>query len=182
MKAMAADRRCFCLTAGALVALTCATACATGDDASAWDEGVYHVTVELDTADPLSDSDNGDTSSTAMIADVLRDRLELKVYQYEDAVDVSCASAGFDLVVEMQAWVGAWSADLLLPERETCFYVFATILPDEVDIGADTDAESIYCSTTNTGDRSVRSEGGVEVSVDLDVACEWRSEGECEGC
>lgn len=163
----------------ALVALTCACAGNKGDTGEAtWDEGVYHVTVELDTADLLSDSDNGISSNVGSVADLLDDRLYLSVWQLNSST--RCDGNRHypaELVESMQAWVGSWYVDLLLPEGDTCFAISASISKDETDI--DGSFTSIYCSADN--DESVRSAQGVKESIQLKVTCELWYDGECEG-
>lgn len=165
--------------AAALVALTCGCAGLQGDTGEAtWDGGVYHVTVELDTADPLSDSDNGIESTVGTVADLLEDRLYLSVWQLNDTR--RCDGNRHypaELVESMQAWTGDWYVDLLLPEGDTCFAIAASISKDEVEI--DGSFTSIYCSAGN--DESVRSAPDVEESIQLSVTCELWYDGECEG-
>ena len=172
----------FRVTAGPLLALPCVSACAPGDDASAWDEGVYHVTVDLDTADRLLEDDTGGTATVNDVADTVCENLSLKVRQYVNPFSCNATPAGAERVVEMQAWVGNWSANLLLPEHPTCFYLSAVIDLEEIDLPSIPEmARYLSCGESAERD-SLMSTGGEQVDVQLTVQCEWRyEEGECEG-
>ena len=160
----------------------CIIACTSDIPASekpTWDEGVYHVEVDLDTADPLSDSDNGDTSTVGTIADVVSNRLFLQVRQIDRLENCSGSQPlSVFLIEDMQAWVGDWYADLLLPTGFTCFDIDASATAAEV--GLDSAFDTIDCNAMN--DEPVQSSGGEVVSINLTVTCAWYGERDCESC
>lgn len=137
-----------------------------------WDGGKYHIEVELDTADRLSDSEGGAFETVGEVADLIRERLYLSAWQLDGTTQcVIERPYPVELVDSMQAWVGDWYAELLLPAGATCFAISATVYAET--LGLDDVSQDIACDAGT--DDPVQPTGSETVSIDLKVTCTWES-------
>lgn len=154
-----------------------------GTDEATWEGGIYHVEVELDTADPLSDLNDGVTATVGTISDLVADNLYLYAWHLKPGWHDWCSTPGGYSVVEgMKVFVGDWYVDLLLPTEDTCFAVLGTMYKSNHDLGefeVEDGFRGIECSAGIHD--PVEASNDAVILIDLKVTCDLFYEGDCDG-